>query len=496
MKGWVYVITNRAMPGLVKVGYSSKDPELRAAELNHTGAPYPYLVEYEALVEEPFSIEQRTHRSLSHLHEGERYQKGVGVEWFNCSVEEAISAIKINAGAKFIMDSYKGADRKKAEELYRQKKILEEELHHQKKIREAAEVAKKELAQKIHTEEREIVQAYQQMLESRFPPEPFYVYWLSGAALCFFVIMMLLPKAKDSDVFWLCAIGGAFAAVFLRSYFEDKKKKSFKYRAIEIRRDEELASVRLQTVPTATSGAALQLTNALSDKENPEVQGKLGVVRDNGDVVAPPDYEGRMKRFRLSAEQGDATAQFNLGSMYEKGEGVPQDYEEAERWLLRSAEQGNSKAKFMLGKMHYYGQGVQKNGKEAVKWFRLAADQGNHHAQNILGLMYKKGEGLPQDYKEAEKWFRLAAYQGFATAQLSLGCMYYNGEGVPQDYEEAAKWLLRSAEQGDATAQSSLGVMYRHGQGVQKNDKEAVKWYRLAADQGIAQAQEALKIRY
>lgn len=143
MKGWVYVITNRAMPGLVKVGYSSKDPELRAAELNHTGAPHPYRVEYEALVEEPFGIEQRTHSSLSHLHEGERYQKGVGVEWFKCSVEEAISAIKTNAGTALITDSYKGADRKKAEELHRQKKILE--------------AAEKELAQKIHAEEEQIV---------------------------------------------------------------------------------------------------------------------------------------------------------------------------------------------------------------------------------------------------------------------------------------------------------------------------------------------------
>jgi len=38
MKGWVYVISNKAMSGLVKVGYSTKDPELRAAELSHTAS--------------------------------------------------------------------------------------------------------------------------------------------------------------------------------------------------------------------------------------------------------------------------------------------------------------------------------------------------------------------------------------------------------------------------------------------------------------------------
>jgi len=37
MKGWVYVITNKAMPSLVKVGFLTKDPGLRAKELGNTG---------------------------------------------------------------------------------------------------------------------------------------------------------------------------------------------------------------------------------------------------------------------------------------------------------------------------------------------------------------------------------------------------------------------------------------------------------------------------
>ena len=65
----------------------------------------------------------------------------------------------------------------------------------------------------------------------------------------------------------------------------------------------------------------------------------------------------------MSAEQGDAMAQNNLGVMYQKGEGVPQDY------------------------------------KEAVKWYRLAAEQGHATAQTNLGGMYYKGQGVPEDYK-------------------------------------------------------------------------------------------------
>ena len=102
MKGWVYVITNRAMPSMVKVGFSTKDPDLRANELNHTGSPHPYRVEYEALVEEPYTIEQKTHQLLSLTREGK--------EWFNCSVVEAIAAIKQIAGKGIIHEALKDVD--------------------------------------------------------------------------------------------------------------------------------------------------------------------------------------------------------------------------------------------------------------------------------------------------------------------------------------------------------------------------------------------------
>ena len=41
------------------------------------------------------------------------------------------------------------------------------------------------------------------------------------------------------------------------------------------------------------------------------------------------DYETALKKFLPLAEQGDAAAQFNLGKMYRKGQGVPQDDAEA-----------------------------------------------------------------------------------------------------------------------------------------------------------------------
>ena len=126
-------------------------------------------------------------------------------------------------------------------------------------------------------------------------------------------------------------------------------------------------------------------------------------------------YTGRGQAFqrvdpiRQKAEQGDATAQFDLGVMYNFGKGVPQDYAEARRWYLKAAEQGNSDAQFNLGVMYDNGRGVRQDYAEARKWYLKAAEKGAAHAQFSLGFMYDTGQGVPQDYVKAHLWFNLAA---------------------------------------------------------------------------------------
>lgn len=190
-----------------------------------------------------------------------------------------------------------------------------------------------------------------------------------------------------------------------------------------------------------------------------------------------------------SAEKGDATAQFNLGLNYYKGQGVEQNYTEAAKYFRKAAEQGNADAQCYLGVMYAKAQGVDPDYAEAVKWSRKAANQGDSQAQFNLGVMYAKGQGVAKDESEAFKWYRKAAEQGNADAQNNLGVMYDNGQGVEQDYAEAVKWYRKAAEQGAAEAQCNLGVIYQNGYGVIQDYIEAVKWYRKAAEQGNAQAQ-------
>ena len=88
------------------------------------------------------------------------------------------------------------------------------------------------------------------------------------------------------------------------------------------------------------------------------------------------DFATALQEWTPLAEQGDASAQYNLGVIYGKGLGVPQDY------------------------------------AEAVRWYRLAADQGDADAQNNLGYMYQNGKGVLQDNVTAHMWYNIGAANG------------------------------------------------------------------------------------
>jgi len=98
--------------------------------------------------------------------------------------------------------------------------------------------------------------------------------------------------------------------------------------------------------------------------------------------------------------------------MYAKGQGVSQDFKEAVHWYRLSAEQGEAKAQFNLGVMYAMGQGVPLDFKAAMEWYYLAAMQRDARAYHNLGVMYAKGAGALQDYVLAHMWFHLAAGQG------------------------------------------------------------------------------------
>ncbi|MBT5633763.1 MAG: sel1 repeat family protein, partial [Nitrospina sp.] len=250
------------------------------------------------------------------------------------------------------------------------------------------------------------------------------------------------------------------------------------------------------------------------------------------------DYDTAYKLWLPLAIQGNPRAQFFLGVMFDRGQGISQDYSEAAKWYQRAAEQDSARAK-----SHIY-EIAKKGSSQALKILNDDAKLGVVEAQVILGKMYEEGHPFPQDYNEAAKWYQRSAEQdsarakshiyeiakkgssqalkilnddaklGVVEAQLILGKMHENGVSVSQDYDQAFKWYQRAAEQdsaqakshiygiakkgssqalkiltddakqGVAEAQFHLGLMYDKGQGVPQNYDQAFKWYQRAAKQG------------
>jgi TPR repeat protein len=84
------------------------------------------------------------------------------------------------------------------------------------------------------------------------------------------------------------------------------------------------------------------------------------------------------------------------------------NYTRAANLYLDLAAQGNVVAQFRLGYMYARGQGVPQNHYVAALWYRCAAGEGYPPAAYMLGLQYDKGQGVPQDYVLAYTWLDLA----------------------------------------------------------------------------------------
>jgi hypothetical protein len=211
-RGWVYVITNKSMPGLVKVGFTTKDPKRRARELDHTGNPHRYTVEYDALVPSPRVLEQAVHLHLASVREGK--------EWFRCDSETATAAIRECAGGTIIHEEFhavKKTEVARREEEERTRKLRVEDARRQRKERKhALEPYKQAYARKQEEATREILSkrasirpSYDQIKES-----------LCGSILSSLVIgavvalfVAISGHDKDSVVVVGIGVGGLALAV-------------------------------------------------------------------------------------------------------------------------------------------------------------------------------------------------------------------------------------------------------------------------------------------
>lgn len=134
---------------------------------------------------------------------------------------------------------------------------------------------------------------------------------------------------------------------------------------------------------------------------------------DKSDALAAyqiGNYKEAARQFRPLADDGDAEAQYYLGYMYEKGQGVAKDQVLMRKWYQRAADAGNAKAQYKVAVGYAFGlAGLPQSDEDAAKWLRQSAENGYKRAQKTLGRAYAEGRyGLPRDVKQAEYWSKKA----------------------------------------------------------------------------------------
>ena len=88
----VYILTNEAMPGIIKIGWTDKNVEERMKELDKTSTPVPFTCYFAKRVEDPTFVESKLHEAF------DEFRIRDNREFFRMSPDQAKAALEIASG--------------------------------------------------------------------------------------------------------------------------------------------------------------------------------------------------------------------------------------------------------------------------------------------------------------------------------------------------------------------------------------------------------------
>lgn len=173
-------------------------------------------------------------------------------------------------------------------------------------------------------------------------------------------------------------------------------------------------------------------------------------------LFATRDYGAAMASYKTASELGNARAIYELGWMYESGNGVEKDPARARFYYEIAAEKNIAPAIVSLGVQQERGVGAASDPAKAYALYQRAAELGDATAVNRMGELAEKGLGVKQNLKQARAFYEKSAAMGAPEAMVNLARCKANGIGGRQDIPEARRLLARAAEAGSADARRIL----------------------------------------
>ncbi|MCZ4279645.1 tetratricopeptide repeat protein [Kiloniella laminariae] len=230
----------------------------------------------------------------------------------------------------------------------------------------------------------------------------------------------------------------------------------------------------------------LELSGELSSEASPGENISTSASTNSLPASAITDPRAAFPWLKKAAELGRPEAEYLLGLLYQKGEGLPnknsaeENMEQAVFWFERAAKSTHVDAQYALAQLFDDRGSNQENQSQAFRWYQQAANQGHPRAQYRLGTFYRDGKGtLPNDW-QAATWFSNAANRGFLEAQFALGELYQSQNELGPDYTKAYMWF------GIATLNGHEEALERKNTAARQLQPEA----RAAAEKLIADWQK------
>jgi uncharacterized protein len=174
--------------------------------------------------------------------------------------------------------------------------------------------------------------------------------------------------------------------------------------------------------------------------------------------------------------------------------------------LKDAASAGQPMALWQLGLMYESGEGVERDPVKAFGYFSQIADEHADTAPRGLeadivaqsfvkvGDYYRHGlpeAGIPKDEDYGNKLvMHAASYFGDADAQFRVGNLYLDDRELGDNPLQGARWLSLSARKGHAGAQAQLGDMLFRGDGIEANRVEGLMWLVVASRRAAGTSEE------
>lgn len=227
--------------------------------------------------------------------------------------------------------------------------------------------------------------------------------------------------------------------------------------------------IALFTAAALSSFLPLALLGPAQAQTAAEAAGDLAQMLDSANTDL--SSENLVSALQGAADAGQPIAMWQLGLMYESGQGVEQDQVKAFNFFAQIANE-NADAPPRSLDSDIVAQSFVKMGEYYRHGLPDAGIKADTHRARALVL-------------------HAASYFGDADAQYQVGQLYLDENELGVNPLQSARWLSLAARKGHLGAQAQLGQLLFEGEGIEAQPIEGLMWLSLAQRRSVGTSDES-----